>query len=61
MAGGAIWKAAAEPTFGLCQHLVYRGQVETARRLLDRFSDEQRSQVLTSIAGWPHGQWLLGD
>ena len=55
-------EAAAEPTFGLCQHLVYRGQVETARRLLDRFSDEQlSSQVpLTLIAGWLYGT-VTGD
>ena len=55
-------EAAAEPTFCVCQDLVYRGQVETARRLLDRFSEEQlRSQVpLTLIAGWLYGT-VTGD
>ena len=55
-------EAAAEPTFRLCQDLVYRGQVETARRLLDRFSDEQlRSQIpLTLAAGWLYGT-VTGD
>jgi LuxR family maltose regulon positive regulatory protein len=55
-------EAAAEPTFRVCQDLVYRGQVETARRLLDRFSDEQlRSQIpLTLAAGWLYGT-VTGD
>ncbi len=55
-------EAAAEPTFHLCQDLVYRGQVETARRLLDRFSDEQlRSELpLTLAAGWLYGT-VTGD
>ena len=55
-------ESAAEPTFSLCQELVYRGQVETARRLLDRFSDEQlRSQVpLTLAAAWLYGT-VTGD
>jgi LuxR family maltose regulon positive regulatory protein len=55
-------ESAAEPTFCLCQDLVYRGQVETARRLLDRFTEEQiRSQVpLTLAAGWLYGT-VIGD
>lgn len=54
--------AAAEPTFVVCQDLVARGKVETARRLLDRFSDDQlQSQLaLTLIAGWFYGT-VTGD
>jgi LuxR family maltose regulon positive regulatory protein len=54
--------AAAQPTFIACQDLVDRGKVETARRLLDRFSDEQlQSQIaLTLAAAWLYGT-VTGD
>jgi LuxR family maltose regulon positive regulatory protein len=54
--------AAAWPAFCAVNDLVDRGQTESARRLLDSFTDRQLSDhvELTLAAGWLHGT-VLGD
>jgi LuxR family maltose regulon positive regulatory protein len=54
--------AAAWPTFTAIQELVDRGQVESARHMLDSFTDRQLSEhvALTMAAGWLYGT-VIGD
>jgi LuxR family transcriptional regulator, maltose regulon positive regulatory protein len=54
--------AAASPTFAAAQGYVFRGEVESARRLLDAFTDEELSShvALTMTAGWLYGT-VIGD
>ena len=54
--------AAAEPTFVACFDYVNHGQVETARRILDAFTEEQllSNVTLTMAAGWLFGT-VIGD
>ena len=53
---------AAWPAFTACFELVDRGQTETAKRMLDSFSDAQLSEhlELTMAAGWLYGT-VIGD
>ncbi len=52
--------AAAEPAFEACWEYVDRGQVETARLMFDRFTDQQIEShlPLTMAAGWLYGTVL---
>ena len=54
--------AAAWPAFVAVQDYVDHGQVESARRLLDAFTDAELSRhlVLTMAAGWLYGT-VIGD
>jgi LuxR family transcriptional regulator, maltose regulon positive regulatory protein len=54
--------AAAEPAFLACFDYVDHGQVETARRMLDAFTEEQllSNVALTMAAGWLYGT-VVGD
>lgn len=55
-------KAAAWPAFCAGYELVDRGRVESARRMLDGFTDQQLGEniALTMAAGWLYGT-VLGD
>ena len=55
-------RTAALPAFEACFDLVDRGQVESARRLLDSFTDRQLGEhvPLTMAAGWFYGT-VVGD
>ena len=54
--------AAAEPAFVACFDYVNHGQVETARRMLDAFTEEQllSNVTLSMAAGWLFGT-VIGD
>jgi len=54
--------SAAWPAYVACFELVDRGQVETARRMMDEFSDEQLGghTALTFAAAWLYGT-VIGD
>jgi LuxR family maltose regulon positive regulatory protein len=54
--------AAAKPAFAACFDYVDHGQVETARRMLDAFTEEQllSNVALTMAAGWLYGT-VIGD
>ena len=54
--------AAAEPAFYAIEDYVMHGQVESARRLLDMFTDAELSGhlALTMAAGWLYGT-VIGD
>jgi LuxR family transcriptional regulator, maltose regulon positive regulatory protein len=61
LAAGDIEKA-AWPAFAACFDLVDHGETESARRMLDAFSDKQLSEhiELTMAAGWLYGT-VIGD
>ena len=61
LAAGDIGRA-AWPAFEACCDLVDHGETESARRMLDSFSDKQLSEhiELTMAAGWLYGT-VIGD
>ncbi len=61
LASGDIDRA-AWPAFAACFDLVEHGETESARRMLDSFSDRQLSEhiELTMAAGWLYGT-VIGD
>ena len=61
VAGGDV-AAAAWPAFNAVYELVDRGRVESARRLLDGFTQQQLADhvALTMAAGWLYGT-VIGD
>lgn len=61
LAAGDV-EEAAWPAYCSCQDLVQRGQTESARRMLDSFSEAQLTQhfELTMAAGWLYGT-VIGD